>query len=453
MQLVEKHIISKSHAFYKECDRLCFLSKNLYNAGLYAIRQHYFETGKFLNYESLKKRFQNDRQPDYYALNTKVSQWVLKLLCQNFNSFFKANQDFKNNPHKYLGKPKIPKYKYKTESRNVLTFTIQVLSKVLLKQNKIVLGGTAIQLPTKIKATFQAKTLFQPEKSNIAQVRIVPKKQCYVIEIIYEKQEAIPVKKLFAKKIVWKVGDILNLANFIPSNFRKPIIFGYKNQNLDKKKVAGIDLGLANLATVASNEKIFKAFLISGKVLQRINHYFNKKKAKLMSLVGDSGTSRRIEKLTHKRNCKIADYLHKSSRLIINQLIENRVGKLIIGYNPLWKQEINLGTRTNQKFVSIPYADFIHQLQYKAKLAGIEVQIQEESYTSKCSFLDLEPIRKHTKYTGRRTQRGLFVSSTGIKINADLNGAYNIIRKAVPNAFGNGIQGVVVHPYRYFSIK
>jgi putative transposase len=410
MQLVEKHIISKNHTLYKECDRVCFLSKNLYNAGLYAIRQHYFETGKFLDNYTLQKQFAKENQPDYRALPAKVSQMVLKLLCQNFISFFKANQDYKKNPKKYLGKPKIPKYKHKEEGRNVVIFTVQALSKVLLKQNKISLGGTSIQLPTKIKATFQAKTLFQSEKSNIAQVRIVPKKQCCVIEIIYEKQEA-------------------------------------KNQNLDKKKVAGIDLGLANLATVASNEKTFKSFLISGKPLQKINHYFNRKRAKLMSFVGDRGTSKRIVKLAHKRNCKISDYLHKSSKLIINQLVENKVGKLIVGYNPLWKNEINLGKRTNQKFVSIPYADFIHQLQYKAKLAGIEVQIQEESYTSKCSFLDLEPVRKHEKYAGRRTKRGLFVSKKGIKINADLNGAYNIIRKAVPNAFSNGIQGVVVHPH------
>jgi putative transposase len=121
---------------------------------------------------------------------------------------------------------------------------------------------------------------------------------------------------------------------------------------------------------------------------------------------------------------------------------------LVIGKNEGWKQQIRLGKRTNQNFVFVPHARFIELLGYKAELAGIQILVSEESYTSKCSFLDLEPVGKHAVYAGQRVKRGLFRASDGRRLNADVNGAYNILRKVVPNAFGNGIAGVEVHPIR-----
>ncbi|WP_372365040.1 IS200/IS605 family accessory protein TnpB-related protein [Candidatus Uabimicrobium sp. HlEnr_7] len=129
-------------------------------------------------------------------------------------------------------------------------------------------------------------------------------------------------------------------------------------------------------------------------------------------------------------------------------LVEKSIGTLVIGKNDDWKQQINIGKRNNQNFVSIPHSQFVNQLTYKAQLAGIEVLIQEESYTSKCSFLDSEPIKKHQNYLGRRVKRGLFRPKQNILFNADINGAANIIRKAIPNAFANGIEGIVVFPKR-----
>jgi len=162
-----------------------------------------------------------------------------------------------------------------------------------------------------------------------------------------------------------------------------------------------------------------------------------------------------IQRLSTKRGFKIDDYLHKSSRLIINRLVENNISTLVIGKNENWKQGISIGKVNNQNFTSVPHARFIEMLTYKAELVGIKVIISEESYTSVASFLDGDflPVygsreAKGVKFSGRRVKRGLYLSKIGIKFNADINGSYNIIRKVVPDAFSNGIEGVVVHPVK-----
>lgn len=258
--------------------------------------------------------------------------------------------------------------------------------------------------PLKVKTSISYK--------GVCQVRLVPKLNHYVVEVIYDN----PCCDL----------------------------------DLDKTKVAGVDLGLSNLATVTSNS--FKPFAVNGKPLKSINQFFNKQKAEIQNKLGNK-SSNRLQKLCTKRTFKVDDYLHKSSRLIINYLIQNNVGTLVIGKNDNWKQESNMGKRNNQNFVQIPHDRFIHQLKYKAELVGINVVINEESYTSKASFLDLDTIPtykkgiKHT-FSGKRIQRGMYKSKSGRLINADVNGSYNIMIKAVPNAFSNGIEGVVVHPVR-----
>jgi len=161
-----------------------------------------------------------------------------------------------------------------------------------------------------------------------------------------------------------------------------------------------------------------------------------------------SGMNDNRKKLTNKRNNKIIDYLHKSSRLLVNQLVEAGVGTLVIGKNTNQKQDINIGKVGNQNFTSLPLFKFLDTVAYKCKLEGIEVIFHEESYTSKCSFLDSEPVRKHEIYAGSRIKRGLFRSYNGSFINADLNGSYNIMKKVFPNAFVDGIQGCAVTPLR-----
>ena len=119
--------------------------------------------------------------------------------------------------------------------------------------------------------------------------------------------------------------------------------------------------------------------------------------------------------------------MHKVSRKIVDYMEANSLNTLFVGKNVGWKDSINLGKTNNQNFVSIPYNMLIQMLEYKCKLTGINIVIINEAYTSKCSFLDSEKICKHDNYAGRRVKRGLFISSNGIKINADINGSLNIM--------------------------
>lgn len=413
MKLVEKHIISKSNKDYKEIDYLSFLSKNLYNKGNYIIRQEFIKTSKeveqgkrentkWIRYHELQKMLQNSKDPDYIALPRKVSQQVLRQLDNNWKSFFKAIKEWKKAPDKFKKRPSLPKYKHKTKGRNILIYTIQAISKVELKNDIVKLSNTNIQIKTKQK--------------NIQQTRIVPLPcKTYKIEIVYEKE--------------------------------------IEKRNIDKNKIASIDIGVDSLAAVTSNVKEFKPLIINGRPLKAINQYYNKRKAelvsKLMMQYKDRHTSNRINRLTMKRNNKIDDYMHKASRLIVDLLLEYNIGTLVIGKNNGWKQEINIGDRNNQNFTSIPHSKFIRMLEYKCKLVGIDVILVNESHTSKCSLLDLEPIGHKDEYVGRRISRSLFKSKNGIIINADINGSGNIMRKAIPNCLmANGIEGFVVSPLR-----
>jgi putative transposase len=205
-------------------------------------------------------------------------------------------------------------------------------------------------------------------------------------------------------------------------------------------------VGLNNLAAITSSKPGFVPVLVNGRPLKHSNQFSNKRKAQLQAKLGRKGTTRLMERITNRRNRQITHYLHTHSRRIIDLLVREGIGALIIGKNDGWKQQISIGRRNNQNFVQVPHPRFIQMLQYKAELVGIEVRTINESHTSKCSFLDAEPIGHRERYVGKRVTRGMFRTAGGRRINADVNGAYNIIRKAIPNAFGNGIGGVVVHP-------
>lgn len=406
MILTEKHIINAYHVYYNECNKICLLSKNLYNYSNYIIRQKFIETSKlkelgelehaiYLNYYEIRKMVIN--HSDYVNLPRKVSNQTLMLLDRNWKSFFKSIKDYGVNPTKYTSRPKLPKYKDAENGRYVTTYELGAISIKELKNGYVKLSGSNIKIKT--------------DKTNIKQCRIVPRNNHYVIEILYEVNE-------------------INLKE-------------------DNNRYCGIDLGLDNLATVVSNCKDFKPFVINGKPLKSINQYYNKEKVRIQSnLEKRHGKkhSKKLNRLTNKRNNKINDYLHNTSRYIINQLVSNNINTLIIGNNKNWKQEINIGAKNNQNFVNIPHSRFIDIITYKCKLVGINVIKTEESYTSKCSFLDMENIEKHDIYKGKRVERGLFKSLNGKLINADMNGGYNIIRKVVPNAFVDGIEGIAVYP-------
>jgi IS605 OrfB family transposase len=406
VNLVEKHLIKNNNSIYKEIDHLAFLSKNLYNCGIYLCRQALFSKQQRPNYLELYNLLKSTT--DYKALPAKVSQWVLKQVDKAFLSYEETIKEYDKYPDKFTGKPKLPRYKHKLTGRNVLIYTCQAVSKPYLINGVIKPSKTGFKVKTKV------------HWESLQQVRIVPLTNAYRIEVIYSKVNS-------------------------------------PDTTLDTNLYAGVDLGLNNLATVMSNAAGFRPLLICGKAIKACNQYYNKQKARLQSLLPEGQyTSRRIEGLTLKRNNKVDYYLHTASSYIVKQLAAHHIGTVIIGKNQGWKQEINIGKRNNQHFVNIPHARFIEQIRYKAELAGICVLTTEESYTSKCSLLDLEPIQKHKSYLGRRVHRGLFRSSSGVVINADCNGAGNILRKVVGDSLfiqQDSIERCVVHPVRVKAYK
>jgi len=212
----------------------------------------------------------------------------------------------------------------------------------------------------------------------------------------------------------------------------------------------GIDLGIDNFATVSNNIGL-QPFIVNGRIIKSINQYYNKKKANLQSdlmIKHNKHWSNKLERLTNKRNNKVTYFLHKVSKYIIEWAFKNKVDTIVIGRNKFWKQNSNMGKKVNQNFTSIPFEVFIEKLKYKAENIGIKVIETEESYTSGTSFLDNELPIKENYNKQRRIHRGLFQSNTGELINADLNGAYQIIRKVFSEAFADGIEGVHLHPIR-----
>lgn len=387
MNRVERHIMPNSTQLLD----LAFKSKNLYNCATFIMRQNFIHNNTIINYPKMDKILKKDFEDVYRALPAQTTQQILRLIEKDWKSFFKANQQFKIKPEAFLGRPKLPKYKHKTDGLGIIIFTNQ--------QCKIKEGFITFPKAVELNP-------IQTKVDNLRQVRIVPKFKHFVLEVVYLKQSV--------------------------------------ENKLDPQKVIGIDLGLNNLATLVSNQSGINPILINGKPLKSINQYFNKKKAELMSNVGDKGSSNRIGNLSLKRGNKVDDYLHKASRSIIDFAIETESGMIVIGENIGWKQNIEIGKRNNQNFVSIPFDKFKQMINYKAEENGIQVIFTEEAYTSKASSLDQDKIPFYSKknalsFSGKRVKRGLYKWSKGL-INADLNGALNIIRKVVPETLSNLIE-------------
>jgi len=422
--IVEKHQIKRSNPLWVELDTLSYRAKNLYNQALYRIRQHYFTTGKYLTYNQVQKQLQDEKQVDYIALNTKLSQLVLKNLNQNFLSYFAAKEDYKKTPSKYKAPPRLPKYIEK-DGRSLVEFNIQTIGKKELKEGVLKLSGTSscIKIQHEVVALNKIRKGKQIKTLSLKSVKIVPCNDLYDVIIIHES----PIKK-------------------------------EKLKEKDPNKCAALDLGVNNLATVTTSIKGVNPFLINGRPLKSINAFYNKRLAELKSEKDLAKSKRRrkeiakeFKKLSRKRNNKIDDYMHKASTMLVSQLDSLGVSTLVIGRNEDWKQEINIGSRSNQNFCFIPHYGFIGKTQYKSERVMMDVRLNEESYTSKCSFLDMEEICKHETYLGKRIKRGLFKSSEGLLINADVGGSGNILRKGVTGAFDHWsraevIQGFVVSP-------
>ncbi|MBU0495100.1 MAG: transposase [Chloroflexi bacterium] len=394
MQLVEQHVIKTNHPAWHEVDQAAFAAKNLYNRANYVVRQQFFATDRILSYGKLYRLFKD--APEYQVLPRKVSQQVLRLLAQNWRAFWHARAEYRHDPTKFLGPPRIPNYLDKQTGRFVLVYTAQAISQQALRQGCIQPSGLPLTVPTR--------------HQRVNQVRIVPKKTHYVLEVVYTVDP-------------------------------EPAL------GLDPALIAGVDIGLNNLAAIASNQPGFVPLVVNGRPLKSLNQFYHKRQAQLQShLPAGQHESQRLDRLGDKRTRRIHHYLHTASRRIIDHLAAAGIGTLVIGKNPCWKQQINIGKRNNQHFASVPHARFVDMLAYKAELVGIQVVLVEESYTSKTSFLDWEPPCQQDTYAGRRVQRGLFQAADGRPINADVNGAYQIIRKAFPDAFPQRDRGCVVHP-------
>ena len=396
MYLTEVQIIKES----KELDDFTFKCKNLYNRANYLIREEFINNGKYIQKFDMFTLLIND--PDYKALPTRVSRNVLRTLDGNWRGFFNAIKDWSSNPCKYTGRPNLPKYLPKNGKFNAIFIDTGILKP---KNGTFGLSG--------LKTRFKSKVEF----TKIKEVNIKPLPSGkYKMNIIYKHEESPKLKS--------------------------------------NDKYCSIDLGLNNLMTLTSNSGS-NPIIVNGRPLKSINQYYNKKLAKLKSeLPKDIYTSKQIKRLTEKRNNKVNDYIHKSTKFLVDWCLKNDINTIILGYNEGWKAGINLGKKTNQNFVGIPYETLKWQINYKSYMMGLNLITQEESYTSKCSSLDLEPVKKQQKYVGRRIKRGIFKTAKGKLINADVNGSLNILRKAIPNvSFINGIEAAAVLPRRIKSFK
>ena len=405
IQQVEKHVIKKSHPYYTMFCEYTHLAKNLYNHANYLVRNEFAETGKWLRYSKLDKLLREDLEfPDYRNMpSAQSAQQVLRLLETNWKIFFNSIKDWSKNKEKYSGQPRLPKYKPK-DGKMVLPLTNQ----------QVKVKGGLLHFPKSFCGfTVKPRCITLDNFEKINQVRLVPKGQSFCLEVVY---------------------TILVDSELCSDNGR----------------YMSIDLGLDNLATVVTNTGL-NPIIVNGKGLKSNNQYYNKKMAHYQSIAKQMNNqyyTNRLYKLTQKRNLKVDDYLHKASRYIVDSALEHQINTIVIGNNKNWKRSSSLGKVTNQAFVSIPHQKLIDKICYKAELCGIQVILTEESYTSGTSFLDNELPEKSYYNKKRRVKRGLFVSNKGIKINADVNAAYQIMKKVFPNVFTDGIEGVVLHPVR-----
>ena len=390
MQLTERHLIKPNHELYRTLDDLTFKAKNLYNHGLYLYRQSYFEHQKnpdvpVLIWNKIDNLLRTQGHKDVRALPSKVANAVLKNLGENISSFWKLVRI--KNKGGLAQNPKLPGYLHKTDGRYPLSFNYQTFGAKRGSNNELFLCPKGINLPIPTKV------------ANPKQVRIVPSHNNFIIEVIYDAQERAPKST---------------------------------------SKYAGIDLGVDNFATITFSTQN-NPLIIKGLELKSINQGYNRLIAKAQSLLPDSlKTSKPIHRLWSRRSWILKTKIHQMTAFLATLFDEMEIEKVFIGKNTGWKQNLPFGKKVKQHFAYLPYETFIEQLRYKCQLRGITVVIQEESYTSKASFLDGDDIPvygevENPRFSGLRIKRGLYRSGSGQLINADVNGSYNILRKGLAN--------------------
>ncbi|QUB95432.1 transposase [Leptotrichia sp. oral taxon 218] len=383
-----KHLSKKE---FRNLKYLCHIAKNLKNQATYNVRQYYFKNKKYLSYNENYKMLKNSE--NYKKLNSNMAQQILKEVDGSFKSFFGLLKLAKNGQYNFKD-IKLPKYLDKDG------FITLVIGFVRLKDDILI-----VPYSNSFKKTHQEVKIKLPpvlKGKKIKEIRIIPKQHSRYFEIQY----------------TYEIEEI--------------------QRELNKENVLGIDLGIDNLCTCVTNTGV--SFIIDGRKLKSINQYYNKTNAKLQSIKDKQKIERttlRQKRIARKRNNRINDYLSKSARIIVNYCLNNDIGKIVLGYNENFQRNSNIGSINNQNFVNIPYGKLRDKLIYLCKLYGIEFKLQEESYTSKASFFDGDEIPIYDKenqkeyiFSGKRIKRGLYQTSTGKIINADCNGALNILRKS-----------------------
>ena len=414
MLRTERILIKPTDPNFRAVAHVCREAKTIYNCASYLMRQSFFD-GQLISWATADKLLKNEvsGHPAYSAIPNAMSQAIIKKLGDDWKGYFAALAEWKKAPEKFKAKPKMPGYARHSKTASM---PFQHLS---CSDNRIQFPKKSGILPIEIRCCEKQALKAKGDEKIIQEIRFVPHGSCYWLEVVYEKSEAHCDK-----------SRVL----------------------LDKNKYLSLDLGINNLATLVSDQPGFVPVLINGKTMKSVNHLYNKDVAKLRA----KGHSKLIEAKSVSRFCWINDHFHKASNFVIQACLKHDIGTVVIGYNPGWKQDVDIGKVNNQKFVSIPHAKLIEQIRYKAEAYGIQVIVREESYTSKASALDLDPVPAYTPgslkptYSGRRVKRGLYRARNGRGINADVNGALNILRKEIGDRFLQAVadEGLVFRPRR-----
>lgn len=374
--------LDKTH--YDLLDEMTYLSKNIYNSALYEIKNYYNSTNSYMDYQKTWSVIKST--DNYEKLPSQVGQQTLKIADRNFKSFFALLRK-KNSKGGYIRDINFPKF-LKKDSHYVLIYTKQYIR---VKDNKIHLCLSKY-LTDKYKTKLIIDLPEYIKDNEIKEIRILPRNNWFDLYIIYDNKE---------QEI--KFND----------------------------EYLSIDLGVNNLMTCVDT-KNNKSFIIDGKNFKWRNQYFNKKladKKSKLKKVNNKHKSKKINKLYDDRNNYLNSNFHLISKRVVNYCVDNKIDNMVIGYNKLWKENSQMSKKVNQNFVQLPFGKLINYIEYKCKLNGIKFSTNEESYTSKCDALALEPIKKQEVYSGKRIERGLFKSSNNKVINSDVNGALNILRK------------------------
>ena len=392
VQRCEQHNIKINSEFGRFIDEYCFKSKNLYNYANYILRQEFVNNGRMIYYNELFQMVK-DSEP-YKDIGSNTGQATLRMLDKMWKAFLKSLSGYSKHPEKFLGRPKLPRYKPKN-GRFVF----------VLDSNKVKLKDGYVYFAWKPFKKFNNQFRTHA-KERIIQCRFIPRGSHYTMEITYEVE--------------------------VPEC------------NEQSERIAAIDIGVDNFITMVNNIGE-QPIVVKGGIIKSINQYYNKQKAKLqaeLKTINKKDWSKRLQKLTDKRYEMIKYQMHCISKYVVDWCVLYNIDTLIVGHNDEWKQN-NKGM---QNFTYIPYDLFIQMLAYKCENNGIKFIVHEEGYTSGTSFVDEEEPIKENYDKSRRVHRGLFIGNNGIKINADVNGAYQIMKKVIPNAFANGIEGAGLHP-------